>query len=347
MEPLSIIATESPINTFFFPLRTNVQYFDSTQTRLLLEARIKQASVLYESILFEAGMYHATVWEREGGGPIVDMWLPPESLDLDSLQNDDDSFRPTGGAPQLLIDGHVFGSGPAERQFRSQFHGFLRKAGAENLPWIRTESFGLPSAVDNFVKELGRRDEQLIGSLIPEASRFLKAKIAYNLNRDLFLAAELGVAASLDDLFAPLVEQKAQRVRGIEPALGFSALRVAVPNWSALSWEEVVELRQHPSVIEFRKKMVAVERVAREATSKSEVSDLQFQLAQIITAEISDELFNLRGTATGLAGEIALDIIAGPIPGASAVLTAAKGVARLSAQNQSWTTAFFKLRKRL
>lgn len=85
MEELNINAEEPSPNTFFFPLRTNVQYFDSPETRLSLEERVKQASLLFENLLFEEGMYHATVWEREGGGPSFDMWYPPHFLDLDKL----------------------------------------------------------------------------------------------------------------------------------------------------------------------------------------------------------------------------------------------------------------------
>jgi len=211
MQELSINTTDpSYSNTFFFPLRTNVQYFDSQETQLKLEERIKQAALLHDNLLFEAGTYHATVWEREGGGPSFDMWYPPSSSDLDPLE---DSFQPTGGQPVLLLDSFVFASGPAERQFRAQFHSLLRKFNAADLPWIKTEPFGLPNDIDNYVKQLGRDDEKLVQRLIPQASRFLRAKISYNLNRDLVVSGCLRVATSLDDLFSPLVHEKARSIR--------------------------------------------------------------------------------------------------------------------------------------
>src|ERR1044072_4356950 len=64
MTELSILSESS--STFFFPLRTNVQYFDTAEARLKLEERVKQASLLHDKLLFEGGLYTASSWE-EGG----------------------------------------------------------------------------------------------------------------------------------------------------------------------------------------------------------------------------------------------------------------------------------------
>jgi hypothetical protein len=70
MPDLSILP-ESSESTFFFPLRTNVQCFDTAEARLKLEERIKQASLLHDKLLFEGGVYTATAWE-EGSGRTFD-----------------------------------------------------------------------------------------------------------------------------------------------------------------------------------------------------------------------------------------------------------------------------------
>jgi hypothetical protein len=342
MEDLSIKAVEPDPNTFFFPLRTNVQYFDSPTTRLSLEGRVKQASLLFEKLLFEAGLYHATVWEREGGGPSFDMWYPPNFLDLDKLDQDDESFRPSGGQPYVKFDNYVFASGTAERQFRAQFHGLLRKLNADSLPWIEIASFELPDEID--LKQLARDDEKLVEKVIPSASRFLRSKLSYNLNRDLILASGLQVAASLDDLFAPLVYEKARSTREITLALGFSALQVAVPDWSTLPWQEIVELRKDPSLVEFRNKMVAVERVAREAASQDK-QDLSYEISQIITKELLEELSNIRVSQADVARDVTIDLVTGNVPMLGPVITGLRGEHRLHVQNESWTTAFMKLRR--
>jgi hypothetical protein len=341
MDVLSITPEET--SGFFFPLRTNVQYFDSPEARMKLDERVKQASLLHDKLVFEGGLYTATVWKREGGGPVFDMWHPPDSLDLDILAKGDENFQATGGQPYLKFDNHVFASGEAERQFRAQFHVLLERIGAKKLPWIEVANFQLLPEVDSEIKQIARNDEKLVGSSIPEASRFLRDKISYNLNRDLAVSSAVQLPASIDELFSPLVHEKAQR----NQSMGFSALEVAIPNWSTLRWEEVFELRGHPSLIEFRKKMVTVERMASEAvTQKVEQGDLKYEVSRIITDELSEELKNLWTAPTDVMRDVFIDLVTSPFSGISTLVTAIRGDAQLIAQNRSWTTAFFKLRDR-
>ena len=337
MDTLSVLAEST--STFFFPLRTNVQYFDSPETRLKLEERVKQASLLYDKLLFEGGIYEATAWEGTGSKGF-DMWYSPDPRDLDAIAREDETFRPTGNTPALLIDEKVFGSGKAARQFRAQFIVLLVKIRADTLPWINAQTFTIPSELDNEIKKLARDDHNLVEGLTE--SSFLRDKIAYNLNRDLLIAAQLQMPASIDELFSPLVLEKAQR----NATEGFSALEVAVPNWSTLPWDEVFKLREHPSLIEFRKKMVTVERVAREAMAqKVPHGDLKYEISQIITDEIAEELYNLRQTPEGVIRDVAIDLLTSPLSGVSTFVTAVRGDTQLERQNKSWTTAFFKLRK--
>jgi hypothetical protein len=343
MNELSILAKDNSSSTFFLPLRTNVQYFDSAEARLKLEERVKQASLLHDKLLFEGGVYTASAWE-EHGGKVFDMWYPPESFDLDDIARDDEKFQPTGGEPYVKFDNYVFASGKAERQFRAQFHVLLHKMGADRLPWVDVQVFQAPSELDNDIKSLARDDHELVAAHISASSR-LRDKIAYNLNRDLVLASQLQVAASIDDMFNPLVHGKAERDHAIQPALGFSTLEVAVPNWSSLQWEEVFELREHPSLVEFRKKMVTIERMAKEAVAQNAHRDLRYEISQIITDEVSDELHSLRQTPQGVVRDVVMDLLTSPLTGISTLITAIRGDLQLQAQENSWTTAFFKLRK--
>jgi hypothetical protein len=307
-----------------------------------LEERVKQASLLHEKLLFEGGIYEATAWEGVGSKGF-DMWYSPDPRDLDAIAREDETFRPTGNTPALLINENVFGSGKAARQFRAQFLVLLVKIRADKLPWIDVKTFTIPSELDNEIKKLGRDDHKLVEELTE--SSFLRDKIAYNLNRDLLIAAQLQMPTSIDDLFGPLVHQKAERDHRIEPALGFSALQVAVPNWSVLQWDQVFELREHPSLVEFRKKMVTIERMAREAVAqKTPPSDLRYEISRIITDEVSEELRNLRATPKDVMHDVLIDLVTSPISGISTLVTAIRGDTELQAQNKSWTTAFFKLR---
>src|SRR5262245_53921143 len=79
-------------STFFFPLRANAGYFDSPNDSLFLMERIKQASLLYDRLVFEKGEFMAIVSER-GFFEVRDR---NRGLDSDSLV-DRETFEPTGG----------------------------------------------------------------------------------------------------------------------------------------------------------------------------------------------------------------------------------------------------------
>jgi len=67
-------------SVFFFPLRTNVEYFASPGGFLTLERRIKQAALLYDVLMFEGGMYIATVGEMRI--PVKSATCPVKSATL-------------------------------------------------------------------------------------------------------------------------------------------------------------------------------------------------------------------------------------------------------------------------
>jgi hypothetical protein len=334
---------EQAPTTFFFPLRTNVHYFDSPEEQLALMERVKQSSLLYENLLFEGGIYDAVVWkdEERGGGPSFDMWIPPQDVTDDFLAGYE--HKPTGGDAYLKIDEHVFASGEAERRQHAEFHSLLKQLNVENLPWIEMEAFGLHGELKNLAGRLALDDESALGDLLSDKPRFLKSKILSNLNHDLILTSQLNVAASMDGLFEPLLSRKAQRHAGLQAAPGFAAFQVAIPNLSHLSWSEVVDIREQESLKEFRRKIMEIEALARSMSSQGDVKDLQLRISQIITRELLKEISELIPKGTQVAADVICDVLLGFIPGASAVVTGLTGLGKLEAANSSWIAAFLKL----
>jgi hypothetical protein len=114
--------SDSP-STFFFPLRTNVEYFAGPEGFLSLEGRIKQAVILYERVVFESGSYQATM----GPDGAVDTYIPATQLpkqgdrrtfDYQSYKGFSVWAQPHGPGtpPQLLFSSSI------ERSFRAEFH---------------------------------------------------------------------------------------------------------------------------------------------------------------------------------------------------------------------------------
>ena len=186
---------------FFFPLRTNVEYFASPQGYLSLVERIKQTSILYDTLVFEGGIYTASVGETGS----FDLWIPPQDVTEEKLNVE---FRPTGGehyvriAPTGSDQGQVVLSGPVERRFRSEFYSVLRNLEAEQLPWMKMQTFDFTSEGKRLVDRLQREDEKNPNLALPEGSHWLKSKILANLSHDLVLIASLQTSASIDLAFA-------------------------------------------------------------------------------------------------------------------------------------------------
>jgi len=334
---------EKAPTTFFFPLRTNVHYFDSLEQQLALTERVKQASLLYESLLFEGGMYDAVVWkdEERGGGPSIDLHWRPQDITDELLKRY--QHKPTGGEAHVVIDQYVFAAGEVERRQHAEFHSLLKELNADNLPWIQVDGFSLPGELKSLVSRLALDDESSFGDLLSDKPLFLKKKILNNLNYDLILTSLLNVAASMDGLFEPLLSQKGQRHSGLQSAPGFAAFQVAIPNLSHLPWNEIVDIREQESLKEFRRKIMEIEALAQSMFSHGDVKDLQLRISRIVTQELLKEIRELIPKGSQVAADVIWDVLLGFIPGASAVATGLTGLGKLEAYSSSWIAAFMKL----
>jgi hypothetical protein len=339
---------DPPHSTFFFPLRTNVEYFASPQGYLTLLERIKQASILYDTLIFEDGMYVATVGEMGS----FDLRIPPQDVTEEKLNVE---FEPTGGEHFVSWKGQVVLSGPVERRFRSEFYSVLRDLEAERLPWMKMATFALSPDGKRLADRLREEDERNPSIVLPEAGHFLRAKILANLNSDLVLIASLRTAASIDPLYAPILQQKTTSDQRMQPAPGFLALQVAMPNFASVPWETIVQLREKPALVEFRKKMTSIETMARSALPEGEVGELKYQILQTISEELLQEIAHLLPKPSKVVGDVMLDLVldlmAGllsvssqfPVPVGAAV-AGFQGIAEMVKANRSWITAFLRLR---
>lgn len=335
-----------PKSIFFFPLRSNTGYYESPQGYLGLVDRIKQASLLYDLLIFEGGIYTSIIWDSGKW----DVWHPPHMATENELQWLKDSFKPTGGESVLLVQAEggeplpLF-SGEVIRRFQCEFHSILRNLGAESLPWIKTETFSLTEEG----KQDARATAQSIGTefrnSLPEVNRHLLSLIINNFCRDLVVTTDMNAAATVHTLhLQPLINKV-----GGSQASGFAALEVAVPNLSSLAWEEIIEVRAQPAWVEFRKKLLELELTVKTALPHVGVNELQFEVAvsQALIQELLVEIANYQPRTGEIIGNIAIDLIFGliPLPGASAALTGIRGFGEMEKAHSSWITAFLKLRQ--
>jgi hypothetical protein len=77
----------------FFPLRTSVELFASRDAPEAI-TRAKLAALLYDQVIFEAGLLDVTIGETGGSH----WWTPPDALTAEQLVVGPASVRPFAGS---------------------------------------------------------------------------------------------------------------------------------------------------------------------------------------------------------------------------------------------------------
>jgi len=332
-------------STIYFPLRTNVDWFVTPDRATLLERRMKQAVLLYDNLVFESGLYKAWI----GPNGAVQSWVPPDQLTEEMLQ---EPVTPQGEKHFIKFGGTTILDQPTQRAFGAQFHTLVNEFGGSELPWITLQSL---EPVDRF-KEVGERlasrDIRNKGIIIEGATRIVREVMLKNMNRDMMLASFLGAAVSMDPLHGPILAQDVAIKTGLSPEVGFLALEAVLPDFSMLPWSEVLDLRKHPAVTAFRRKMVQVETRARDCLPDGSIGDLRKEIKELVLDESLCEVERLRprlGTAlTGAAADFALELLL-PVPaqGVGALVGAAQLAVDLlewDKYRKSWIVVLQRLR---
>lgn len=335
----------------FFPLRTNVDYFSSPEAELALEQRIKQASILYDRVVLEGGIYKALIGDEGAWDLHIPRAHTTEDLLLDSAHND---YGKEGGLsvwaaipnsePRLLFSSNITHS------FYCQYESLKQVTDSHGVDWLDIEEYQLTKEG----KQIARHAETLIKAHFqqnePSVERFLKSKVSSNLSHDLVLSQDMGCPVSINMASANALLP----ALNLEPAPGWAGLHVTLPNVGNVRWEEIAEERKTPSYIEFRKKLVQIESSVRAALDAGDIDAAQYEtsLAQKVIDELTEEIKANTITAgkivrNALPG-VGLDIVSGfgiPLPFVGTALSAIGEFNQLRKQRQSWTATYTRLRK--
>lgn len=321
-----------------FPLRTNAAFYRE-HGRLDLRQRVKEATLLYETVVLEDGVYSAVA----GPTRSLEMLEPASDEVVDNLRR----LKPRGGTFSLALRHDATGarrvlaaSERAERRFVAEYHSivreFLQDTGTRELPpWISLAPFALTPSVQNRIGALAREDARRPGFWRRGGSSHFRDVVLKNLNHDLLLSACLEAFVSLDGYFSPLVRRK----RGVESGKGVFALRVLFPNFGSLGWKQVMEVRDHPGIADFRAKLAEIEEEAlAQVDGTSSASEAVHRRAMIDLAQgwrpprLIDE-----------AGKIAVDLAIGLIPVIGPPASALLDVAQADQERRTWGAVFLRL----
>jgi hypothetical protein len=240
------------VRRLYFPLRTSVELF-ADPTSVAAAARAKEAVVLYDEVVFEAGLFEV---QTLADGSFSN-WRPPETLSPEDLARSRQlhevgseftlaiGTQPRPGLPAPPEAMRPVLGGPITRSYAAEWHstaidelrvlnpGWARytvlEDNGEAIRSLREPIAAAERAALEISRELGM--DPWIGGFAAKA-----------LARDATVAADMGAAFSVTSLFEPLVVGL-----GAEPdAAGATALGLLIPSVGGLPWEAIAEYRAHP-----------------------------------------------------------------------------------------------------
>jgi len=297
---------------------------------LALESKIKQAVLFYDEIYFEDGTYEFIVW----GNGSFEMNYPPGSVDEEFRNFESQQISGQKGyvgirGPNSTITQAIMG-GEILNYYRADYYRLLRKIGPEIPDFIKTYLPRLDQKTKSGINRETWRDmrhpriKEMFGS-----NNYLRDKVVRNLNTDLIISASVSTPIVVDALHLPVLSEKFLKLRKslkaraskVDFALD-SIIRFYVPDFSSKSWDEILELRSDPAIVEFRKKIVeASELIRDEREIILHPLELQIEIGRFITQEILKEMESLHAKGSKVLVNLGLGLVSLAPPPSGTVAT--------------------------
>jgi hypothetical protein len=341
----------------WFPLRSNLAYFETTGPRLDLAGRVKEMAILAEELVFEPGYFDVNV-TREG---LSSWWLPSGTLSDEEIRRRRDAEKggrfflgfgvqrglgqPAEAPTHAVIDGAL------EQGFFAEYELSLREWGLEDVGWAHLGS--IPDEAEAAAKQVASMEDRRmwLSRAAPALSDrgFLDDQLKKDLTLDLARGAVMGTAVAVDELHAPMLEFKAtassSNFKGMNMP-GSAALRTWVPAFHKLGWKDIIALHDHDAVCSFREKLIEAEEEVSELPEAERLSALKdFQVDELAKA-LRDHLPTAGRVAIQVGTSLALDVLASAVPLLGTAAASLKGLAELQRQKLEWTAVLLALMQR-
>jgi hypothetical protein len=338
----------------WFPLRSNLAFFETGRGRMTLEQRIKQSVILCDELWFEAGMVTLDVAEHFVMGP---MWHSPQGLTDERIAMHRKAARrgtpfslaigtePAFGVPAPPEAMRTIGGGPRQRGFVGEYQQLLTRTRLVEQSWVNR---GLVDpAAEERVKaletELSRFDT-IYAREAPKLSKnhLLDGNLKSSLNHDLAVSAVHGAPAMIDQLHGRMLAFKVKHAQASANGVsGADALSLWVPDFSSRPWHDVIALHDHDAIGKFREKLAEAEAETAGLTGRAR----ERALAEIGLRETTEALRRRFPSVKRRALDVALEAFAGLVFGRLAVVaSAAKELTEARQAETAWTAVYLALR---
>lgn len=319
----------SALSRCWFPLVTSVESTTGGDDPDAA-ARVKQAAILYDELLFERGALHVNISEH--GSLLMHRALNEEEVPQQLLRNPPgvDKHRldvtlddPRTGERIVVYDGVVTDPYAAELEY------CVFSALAElNTGWARAVDPRLPEQPE-FSVLLPRRDRDPALTIEQRAAQAWHDYVHHHLAQVAPHAREMQAALSVSAPIARAFGPQPQQIAASR------AVRLAVPDVSGLSWEQVLRFREHPAAGEARQRL---RELADALPGGQELAVLRFE-RDLLAAE-KDVMKKARSRAR--LGRLALTVTG--VPFASAANELIEPLTERLGERGSWAAAVGLLR---
>lgn len=241
----------------YFPLRSNVGWFQTLDLKNAMERRIKEAILLYDELVIEDGMYKSVVTENGSFSP----YIPPRHLKPDERRINFEKFDENAEA-KLMVGPHrqepnqVLISGKTLAHYQIDYYEIFHALEVSKYPYLKFVTINK----DRFSNEA----KALIKENVEEDIAFLREtempwamqkQVAEGINYDLVTSMYIDAVINFDDLHSRLITRKATLPKTIpvkEQVAEKKIIEISVPDFDKLSIQECMDLRNEPSWAGFR-----------------------------------------------------------------------------------------------
>jgi len=253
------------LNRVFLPLRSNINWFKSLDLRKDMSNCVKESILLYDEIYIEDGTFKADVLEAS---PRAAWWyyppgfIPPEQRTIAyerDLKQTDVTIgigRDGDDAPRATIL-----QGRTVDRFKIDYYEIFKNVEVSDYDFLNfivfQNEYELPPVAKDIIREQSWKDKFTFKSIHP--NYVIRDFVIDNLNHDLVTSILLKSSVVMDSRHQDLLKEKCWRPEstfstkpvGEHVALN-QILEVSVPEFSSLSIEKVLELRNDRSWCNFR-----------------------------------------------------------------------------------------------
>lgn len=344
----------------FFPLRSNVEMFQAATGYVALQERIKIASLLFDEVILEGGVYKLQMTDRgaldfriprEGlGKGVTDQTVAETRQQFEALQQlEAPSLRVTiqpsdgSGEPRLLFDG------PTTAMYFSEFQTAVSDLKGLDTPWLiwlDDDPVRFPE-FSELVRQLCDDDYRAsVGEVIP--NRRIRDQLLKSLNHDLVLTTMVDAFISTDPIHAHLMSAKLERL-GFLASTRLAIVNTYMPSVRDVPWDEINDLRSDPGMWDFRRVVGEIEGQIMELPQDATSADVRERIQSEWNKEMADAwtavLPSFRQIAVETAESLLLDFVNIAMPFLGTGIDFARDMNNLRTSRTSWLSVFIRLTK--